>query len=253
VVVTRAREQARVFAELLEEQGAEVIRFPTIETILPQGCAPLDAAIGQIESYDWLIFTSVNGVKHFCERLDAVGKDLRSLSGVHIAAIGPETAKAVRAWHLKVEVVPAEYRAEALLPVLGEVWGKKILLPRAAEARAALPRELQRRGATVDEVPAYQTVRPQERVEELRALLKEGRIDLVTFTSSSTVRNFVAMLGDEEAPGLLGQTLIGCIGPITADTARSLGLRVDLQPKEYTIPAFAEAIVEHFRRLKADR
>ncbi|MBI3304333.1 MAG: uroporphyrinogen-III C-methyltransferase [Deltaproteobacteria bacterium] len=252
VVVTRAYDQAGVFAELLEQQGAEAIRFPTIETVPPQCYAPLDAAIRQIERYDWLIFTSVNGVIHFCQRLDAVGKDLRSLGAVRIAAIGPETAKAVKTLHLKVDAVPAEYQAEALLPVLDEVRGKKILLPRATGAREVLPQELRRRGATVDEVPAYRTVRPQERVEELRALLEEGRIDLVTFTSSSTVRNFVAMLGDGKTQELLGQTLIGCIGPVTADTVRSFGLKVGIQPKEYTIPAFAGAIVEHFRRLKAD-
>ncbi len=247
VLVTRARQQAGVFAELLEQQGAEVIRFPTIETVPLEQYTPLDTAIRQIEGYDWLIFTSVNGVTHFCQRLDAVDQDLRSLANIRIAAIGPATAKAVKALHLKVDAVPAEYRAEALLPLLNEVQGKRILLPRAAEAREVLPQELQRRGATVDEVPAYQTVRPQAKVEELEAWLEEDRIDLVTFTSSSTVRNLVAMLGNEGASEILSKTLIGCIGPVTADTARSFGLNVKVQPKEYTIPAFVEAIVEHFK------
>ncbi len=146
--------------------------------------------------------------------------------------------------------MPAEYRAEALVTVLGEVSGQRILLPRAAEAREVLPRELRNLGARVDEIAVYQTVRPQAaRTQELSALLKAGKIDLVTFTSSSTVRNFVALFPNDEVSALLGRTRIGCIGPITADTTREFGLQVAIQPSTYTIPAFATAIVEYFTGL----
>jgi uroporphyrinogen III methyltransferase/synthase len=246
VVVTRAREQASTFAELLEQQGAEAIRLPTIETAPLDEYTSLDTAMGQLDSYDWLIFTSVNGVSHFCQRLDALGKDVRSLASLRIAAIGSETARAVRALHLRVDVVPSEYRAEGLLTALDDVHGQKFLLPRAAEARDTLPRELRRRGAAVDEVSAYRTVPPRKIAPQLRTLIKEGKLDLVTFTSSSTVRNFFAVLGQGEATALLRRTSIGCIGPVTADTVRSFGLNVDVQPSEYTIPAFAQAIVDYF-------
>ncbi len=254
ILITRARSQAATFAELLERQGAEALTFPTIEIVPPDDYAPLDRAVAEIESYHWLIFTSVNGVQAFCERLDALGKDLRSLSSIRIAAIGPQTAKAIRNLHLRVEVMPQEYRAEALLPLLQDVQGQKILLPRAAQAREVLPQELRKRGALVDEVPAYRTVCPQGKAQELRTYLQEGKLDLVTFTSSSTVRHLVAMLGEEEAPKLLSRVSIGCIGPVTADTVRSLGLKIDIQPSQYTLSAFAQAIVEYFSpRVQEDR
>ena len=250
IVVTRPQAQASGFVELLEQQGAEVVLFPTIETVPLASYEPLDTALTEIAAYDWLIFTSVNGVHYFFARLRARQQDIRSLGGVRIAAIGSETARAVEATHLRVDAMPAEYRAEALVTVLGEVNGQRILLPRAAEAREVLPRELRNLGARVDEIAVYQTVRPQAaRTQELSALLKAGKIDLVTFTSSSTVRNFVALVPNDEVSALLGRTRIGCIGPITADTTREFGLQVAIQPSTYTIPAFATAIVEYFTGL----
>lgn len=247
IVVTRPRIQASGFVELLEQQGAEVIQFPTIETVPPASYERLDAALAALPGYRWLIFTSVNGVRYFFARLRVRQQDIRSLGDVRIAAIGPETARAVEALHLRVDAVPEEYRAEALVTVLGDVSGQRILLPRAAEARAVLPRELRTLGAQVDEIAVYQTFRPrQASTQELRALLQERKIDLITFTSSSTVRNFLALFPDDEVSALLGKTRIGCIGPITADTARECGLEVAIQPGTYTIPAFAAAIVECF-------
>ena len=219
----------------------------------------LDAALDALPSYDWAVFTSVNGVRYVFERLAERRLDIRSLAGVRLAAIGPETARALEARHVRVEAVPTEYRAEALLPVLGDVAGQRILLPRATEARDILPKALRAAGAEVDEIGVYQTVRPTTRTAQLRELLRAGQIDLITFTSSSTVRNFMAALADQTAdqnadqdagqdvPALLGATALGCIGPITAETARSYGLRVSIQPQEYTIAAFSQAIVDYFR------
>lgn len=252
VVITRARAQASRFAELLEQHGAEVIQFPTIETVPLESYETLDVALDNLSRYHWLIFTSVNGVQYFFARLRARRQDIRSLGNARIATIGPETARAVEALYLRVEAIPEEYRAEALLTVLGEVKGQCILLPRAAVARAVLPDELRMLGAQVDEIAVYRTVRPHtDKTEELRSLLKEGKIDLVTFTSSSTVHNFVAMFSEEVPAVVLEKTRIGCIGPITADTAREFDLEVTVQPSVYTIPAFAEAIVEYFSRQRS--
>ena len=186
-------------------------------------------------------------MRYVFERLAERRLDIRSLAGVRLAAIGPETARALEARHLRVEAVPTEYRAEALLPVLGEVAGQRILLPRATQARDILPKALRAAGAEVNEIGVYQTVRPTTRTAELRRLLRAGQIDLITFTSSSTVHNFMAAFADQDIPALLGTTALGCIGPITAETARSYGLRVSIQPQEYTIAAFSRAIVDYFR------
>jgi uroporphyrinogen III methyltransferase/synthase len=249
IVVTRPRAQAQRFIDLLEHQGAEVIECSTIEIVPMASYERLDAAIDQLATYDWLIFTSVNGVEYFTDRLRVQQKELASLRHLQIATIGPATAQAVEALELRVHAVPEEYRAEALVTVLGAVKGKRMLLPRAAQARAILPKELRVLGAQVDEIAAYQTVLPQATaVQEVRTLLQAGTVDMVTFTSSSTVRNFTALFSADELPMLCRQTRIGCIGPITADTARECGMTVTVQSQVYTIPAFAEAIGEYFEK-----
>lgn len=246
IAVTRPRDQAGRFAELLEARGAEVFRFPTIETVPPESYRELDTALDALADYDWLVFTSVNGVRFFFERLQHRRQDIRDLAGVRIAAIGPETARSVEARHLRVDAMPDAYVAEALIDVLKAENARRILLPRAAEARGVLPDALRAFGARVDEVAAYRTIRPRLRTEMLHDLLRGGRLDLLTFTSSSTVRNFMAGFFGDDAADLLGNVPVGCIGPITAATARQHGLRVTIQPAAYTIPAFADAIVEHF-------
>ena len=250
IVVTRPRVQAQQFIDLLEQQGAEVIEFPTIEIVPMASYERLDTAIDQLATYDWLIFTSVNGVLYFMERLRARQKEVSSLCHLHIATIGPATAQAVEALSLRVHAVPEEYRAEALVTVLGEVKGKRMLLPRAEQARVVLPKELQALGAQVDEIAAYRTVPPQvAAVQEVRTLLYEGKVDMVTFTSSSTVKNFAALFPKDDLSTLCQRTCIGCIGPITADTAREYGMSVAIQSQIYTIPAFAEAIVKYFEKV----
>ena len=247
IVITRPRAQASGFADLLEQHRAEVFRFPLIETVPPESSAALDAALDALAGYDWLVFTSVNGVRYFFERLQARQRDIRSLGDIRIAAIGPETARSIQARHLRVNAMPHAYQAEALIQVLKAEKAQRILLPRAAEARAILPQELRASGARVDEIAIYRTVRPQGRDETLRDMLRAGQVDLLTFTSSSTVRNFMECLSGEDSAALLGQAQIGCIGPITAATAREYGLTVAVQPSAYTIPAFVEAIVAYFR------
>ena len=247
IVVTRAREQASDFSDLLKENGADVIEFPTIEIVHPKDWSQIDRAIKKLPKYDWAIFTSVNGVKYFAERLKKKGKDIRELRGIKICAIGPKTKQEIEALGLRVDFMPKEYRAEGIIKGLGKIKGKNILLPRAEVAREILPEELNKRGAKVDVVTSYRTVKPKERTEEIKELFKEGKIDIVTFTSSSTVTNFLSMFKNGEAVEFLKNAKVASIGPITRDTALDYGIETAIMPKKYTIPALAEAIVEHFK------
>jgi uroporphyrinogen III methyltransferase/synthase len=247
IVVTRARSQSGALGERLAELGADVIPCPTIEIAPPESEGPLDDAIAHLESFDWLVFTSVNGVAAFFERLRARRRDLRSLHRARLAAVGPATADALQARGLNADLVPGEFRAEALAAAMraAGVAGARVLLPRAAGAREILPILLREAGARVEAVESYRTVVPRTDPTEVRAALADGRVDLVTFTSSSTVRNFLALLGDG-APRLLARSRIGSIGPVTSETVRQAGLEVTIQPDTYTIPALVVAIARHF-------
>ncbi|MBI5642596.1 MAG: uroporphyrinogen-III C-methyltransferase [Deltaproteobacteria bacterium] len=249
ILVTRALEQAGEFSKLLEKNGAEPLTFPTIKTVAPPSFAPLDKAIKKISSYDWAIFTSVNGVKYFFERLYKLDKDLRELKGVRICAIGPMTEKAIKKLGIKVDLTPREYRAEAIIEALGKrkIKGKKFLLARALEAREVIPVEIKRLGGRIDVVPSYKTVKPSKEAGELKGLFREGGVDIVTFTSASTVTNFVSMFKKAELSELLKGVNIACIGPITADTAKEYGIKVDIMPKDYTIPALTDAMAGYFK------
>ncbi len=248
IVVTRAREQASDFRVLLEEKGAQCLEFPTIEVVRPSSWKPLDSAIEHLEDYDWVIFTSVNGVRFFFQRLQKNREDVRALRGVRLGAIGPKTAAALKERGLRLDLVPSVYRAEALIDSLGqeEVRGKKFLLPRAAKAREILPEKLREMGANVDVISAYETLRPPDKGDGVRRRLQKGEIDCITFTSSSTVENFAAMFPKEDLASTVGRATIACIGPITAETARRYGLEVSVMPAEYTIEALVDKIVEHF-------
>jgi uroporphyrinogen III methyltransferase/synthase len=250
IVVTRAREQASSFLNDLNQLGADCIEFPTIKVVTPESWDALDRAIEALDSYQWLLFTSKNGVKYFLKRLGALGKDIRDLKGLRIAAIGPKTAEA---WHrlgIKPDLVPDEYRAEAMAACFGEKESKgiRILLPRAAKAREVLPEELEKMGFHVDVVPAYRTIRPDYDTGRVREMLEKGAVDMVTFTSSSTVTNFIEMF-EADSSNLqkwMARVAVACIGPITAETARKKGLSVGLIPREYTIESLTESIVEYF-------
>jgi uroporphyrinogen III methyltransferase/synthase len=234
----------------LTELGAECVEFPTIEVIPPLSWNELDRAIGNLEIYQWLVFTSVNGVKYFFDRLENSGQDARNLKGICIAAIGPKTADTLREKGVRPDLVPEEYRAEAVVQALGKhgVEGLKVLLPRAADAREVLPQELERMGAAVEVVEAYRTVRSKGAKDEIMAMLEKGDIHMVTFTSSSTVTSFMEMFEDEGDRVLkwMEKVTVACIGPVTAKTAIERGLSVQITPSDYTIDALAEAIVDYF-------
>jgi uroporphyrinogen III methyltransferase/synthase len=248
VLVTRPRPQAGSLAARLEAYGAEVVALPTIRIEPPDDWAPIDEAIRTLAGYRWVVFTSVNGVTAFSERLRRAGLDAQSLAGRRVAAIGPETAEALRRAGIEPDRVPAEYRAEGLLLALEtEVTrGDAVLLVRAAEAREILPQELEARGVRVTVAPAYRTALVREGADYARALLEARRIDAVTFTSSSTVRGFAALLGAADARRLLQGVVVAAIGPVTAETASEHGLHVTVMPHEYTVPALADAIAGHF-------
>lgn len=248
VVVTRPRAQAQAFVALLEEAGASVLLAPTIVIEPPASWDLLDRALETLHDYQWAVFTSVNGVEMVRRRLEFLGRDTGALRDRRLAAIGPATAEALRGMGLEPEVVPEEYIAEGLAERLRGLIrpGERVLLARAAETRDLLVRELEAAGARVDEVPAYRTRPAGEDTAELREALAHGRVDVVTFTSSSTVRHFAALFAPEDVRLLLSAVTIACIGPITRDTARALGLDTRIVPTEYTIPALAQAIVDHY-------
>lgn len=250
IVVTRAREQASEFLRALSLLGAECIEFPTIEVISPESWESLDRAIKALDEYDWLLFTSVNGVKFFLKRLEFLGKDIRDLKGIKIGVIGPKTASIWHGMGIKPDLMPDEYRAEAVVESFEKlgISGAKILIPRAVKAREVLPEQLRQAGANVDVVHAYQTISPDHDTGRVRELLMRGSIDMVTFTSSSTVTNFVDMFKSEgqEMHKWMARIVVACIGPITAKTAQDNGFQVDLIPTEYTIERLTLSIVQHF-------
>lgn len=252
IVVTRAREQASDFKSMLTELGAHCIEFPTIGIEPPPSWEPLDAAISRLSTYHWIIFTSVNGVRFFMERLWEAGSDVRALKGIRLAAIGPKTAEAVGKYGLRLDLVPGEYRAEAILEELSgeKLEGQRFLMPRALVARDILPETLTRKGAHVDVVPAYQTVLPKHQSSDILSLFQQGDIDCLTFTSSSTVSNFFSLFQRDEILPLLKKVVIACIGPITAETAKKYDLSVNVMPSDYTIPGLVEAIRSYFEEKK---
>jgi uroporphyrinogen III methyltransferase/synthase len=248
IVVTRAREQADALSSRLEELGAVVLEAPTIEICPPADPLPLDRAIANLADYDWLIFTSANGVRFFVDCLDRSAADWRNLRA-KICAIGPATRAAIEALHLKVDLMGKEYVAEGLIGAFAahDLAGKRVLLPRAAVARDLVPAELTRRGAHVDVVEAYRTVIPGEAAECVRAIFNgPHRPGIVTFTSSSTVKNFVAAAGAESLAGVK----VATIGPITSQTARELGITVDRQASEYTIHGLIQAVLSLHSEMK---
>ena len=255
ILVTRARSQALSLVQRIESLGGEVVEFPTIEIRPPESYDPLDQAINQIGCYDWLIFTSVNGVEQFLNRFEKLGKNIADLAGIEVGAIGPETAKRLTAAQIQPSLVPKQYQAEGILEALisETVLGKRILIPRAAKARDILPETLRRWGARVDVVEAYQTVLPQVDVSALCKALREGTIDMITFTSSSTATNFAAMLRDQDLPRLLSRAVIACIGPITRKTVEDLGMRPEVVSEEFTIPGLVSAMVDYFDRTANQR
>jgi len=241
IVVTRAKGQAEALSSRLHALGADVVELPTIEIRPAADSAVLEKAIAELACYDWLIFTSANGVRFFLDRLDRSAADLRALRA-KICAIGPATRAAIEALHLKVDLMGKEYVAEGLLAAFAahDLAGKRVLLPRAAVARDLVPVELTRRGARVDVVEAYRTVIPEDAADRAHAILAAPRRpDCITFTSSSTVQNLIAAAGAESLAGIR----IATIGPVTSATARSLGLEVHAEAQPYTIDGLVNVLL----------
>ena len=254
IVVTRAAHQAGEFIRLLGERGAAAAAIPTIDIVEPVSWEETDRALANLGSYHWLILTSVNGVDFFLRRLRQRLGGLSPLVGRKICAVGPRTRAAIRKEGLRVDFMPAEHVAEAVVEESGEDWeGKKVLFPRAAEGRDVIPAGLRKLGAEVDVIPVYRNVLPETSAEEFRKVLGVTGVDAITFTSGSTVKNFVALFPQGEAAGILEGTAVACIGPITSAAAREGGLKVDIEPHTYTIPALTGALEKHFdRRASAD-
>ncbi|MDI6783057.1 MAG: uroporphyrinogen-III C-methyltransferase [bacterium] len=248
ILVTRTRKQASEFAEQLESLGAEVNEFPTIEIIPPDDWKPVDKAIKNLPKYDWVIFTSANGVEKFFDRLAEKKLDCRQFKNAQLAAIGPATAEALKEKGFIADIVPSEYRAEGIIEAFAplDLSRKKILLARALEARDILPEQLKQRGAKVDVVPVYKTIKPVGAQRAAPDKLKS--LDVITFASSSSVRNFVEMFSKEEFKEIISSAAIAVIGPITAQTARELGLPIAIEATEYTIPGLVTAIRTYFKK-----
>ena len=250
ILVTRADGQAQEFTEQIQAAGADVLVLPTIEICPPESFAALDEAIRNLERYDWIIFTSVNGIAPFLERLQKADRTPAALGSIQVGAIGPATASRLAASGIAAALVPDRYQAEGILDALtpGAMAGKRVLIPRAAQARDVLPETLRAWGAQADVVSAYRTAIPNVDVAPVRERLRAGQVDVITFTSSSTVSNFVRLLGGGTLAMIASGSRIACIGPITAETVTQAGGHADIVAHEFTTADLVRAIIADFAR-----
>jgi len=249
VIVTRSADQAVYLSDKLRSLGATTIEIPTIEIMPPSNTDSIDSSIRNLSKYDWVIFTSVHGVEFFLRRMAILQVPISSLSCVRIAAIGPATSTVIQSMVRNPDYVPSIFLSESIAAGLGDLQGKRVLLPRADIASKKLPLLLRDKGASVDEVVAYQTVVPRElKRDKLRTVLESG-VDIVIFTSPSTVRNFANTLGNVSGTKELSNVRIACIGPVTAETANQLGMDVDVVANPHTINSLVAAIVSYSRKL----
>jgi uroporphyrinogen III methyltransferase / synthase len=252
IVVTRPREQATDLIERLEGLGATVIEAPMIHIAAPDDYGPLDRACAEAGTFDWIVFASANGVDYFVRRLQAGPGDLRDLKGVRLCAIGPGTGERLARHGIRVDLMPSECRVEALVAALGaagSLEGARVLLPRADVARDVLADELRRSGADVTEVTAYRTLLADIESHDgpdIYRMLLDKQVDVVTFTSASTVKAFVQLYGAEPAADLLNSTVVAAVGPVTAEAAEQYNIHSTIVPQEYTIPGLVHAIVDYF-------
>ena len=246
-MVTRPREQLTTLAEALRARGAEVVEAPVIRIEPPLDKDPLDQAISRLGNYDWIVFTSANGVRSLGARMRELGKEPREIGQSRLAAIGPATAASLEAEGLKVDVVPERFIAEEVFASLercGPIDGCRVLLPRADIAREALPQLLRAAGALVDIVVAYRTVSVSEELANAMQLISDGKIDVVTFTSGSTVRSFVSEV--KENVQLRSKFVSASIGPITSQALREAGLEPGIEAAVYNVDGLVEAIERYF-------
>ncbi len=248
IIVTRSAEQSGEFSTKLTMAGATVLECPTIRLVKPESWQLLDLAIRELANYDWLILTSVNGVRYFFDRLDFHGLDARALAGCKICAVGPRTAEEIRSRGIKPDLIPTDYKAEGVIDEFSrlDLRNARILYPRADKARDVIPQGLQQRGAQVDSPVAYRNVFPERLPPETLFALEKRSVDCITFTSSSTVQNLAAMLGEEMMLDMLKGVTVASIGPITSQSCRDLGLKVDIEPETHTLEALVAALEKHF-------
>lgn len=246
VVITRPEAQAEDFAALLQTQGARVIHFPTIHIAPPESYDGLDQAIQQLAVYQWIIFTSANGVTFFINRLKELGKDMRDLKGLRVCAIGPATAAKIEALGIPVDLVPDNFISEGVVQAFEnrDIRGSRILLPRAETARDVIPEGLAKQGAVVDVVTAYRTVNSGRKRSDLEPLIEAGKVDVITFTSPSTVTNFIDIMGKDFI--MAPRIKIACIGPVTAAAVKKAGLNIDIIQERYTVPGLVETMADFF-------
>jgi uroporphyrinogen III methyltransferase/synthase len=246
IVITRPKEQAEEFSQLLRQLGAKVINFPTIKIIPVAAGQGLDQAIGNVEAYQWLIFTSANGARIFFQRFCELGRNIRDLKGIRICTIGPATALVVEERGIKVDLIPESFVAEGVVEAFQNrgISGQRILLPRAEVARDVIPEGLTRLGAQVEVVDVYRTVSSGLEGAGLKELINKGDVDVITFTSPSILKNFMAIMGEDFH--LPAGIRIACIGPVTAAAVKKAGLKIDIMPERYTIPGLVEAMVDFF-------
>ncbi|MEI6127897.1 MAG: uroporphyrinogen-III synthase, partial [Pseudomonadota bacterium] len=245
ILITRPEAQALTFAELISGLGGEPVLFPTVEIVKEPDLSPLYAAFKNIESYDWIIFTSVNAVEIFFTELAVQHVDIRTLKGIRLCAIGPETKSRLIQRGLGVDVVPEQFRAEGLLDAVKEKMklGQKVLLPRARNARPVLPEGLRNFGVLVNEIGLYCAAVPRSLDASVLEEILHGHMDIITFTSSSTVSNFAEIIGKENLAGLFSKATVACIGPITSATARNVGIPVAIEAAQYTVEGLLAAIL----------
>lgn len=258
IVITRARKQSDTFASNLESLGAKVLSCPTIEIVPPDSYELLDEAIENLYGYDWIIFTSVNGIEYFLQRFESLGHDITELYDLRVCAVGEATAVYLRDSDIHVDVVPRLFSAEGVFEALSDYVGGiaqlarlNILLPRAAVARDYLPNTLEAAGARVDDIPVYKTIAAKSpEFAKVKAMIQGGGIDCITFTSPSTITNFAQLFETNDLSEILEDVKVACIGEITSTTATEFGLVTKIRPFESTIQALTNAIVEFFSKQK---
>jgi uroporphyrinogen III methyltransferase / synthase len=255
IIITRQKSQAVNMAAILENAGARIIYCPTIEVVPPDSWSGVDEAIRRIGVYDWIVFTSANGVRFFLERMGESGLDISIMNSLTCCAIGPATAAALQTGGARVDVIAGDARAEGVIEAVisrsggrGKIKGLRFLIPRAQVARDLLPTEIRKLGGIVDAVDVYKTIKPDLDSQAITRMLEERQVDAVTFTSPSTVAHFADALARRDLVGLLGGVLIGCIGPVTAAAARQHGLELIVQPESHNGEALARAIIDALGR-----
>jgi len=233
---------------MMTGRGATVLECPTINLVEPASWGELDSVIDKLTTYDWLVLTSVNAVRFFFQRLNSLGRDARSLGSCKVCTVGPKTAEAIAEHGIHPDLIPKDFRAEAIVVEFGKrgVSGQRILFPRADRAREIIPQELGKMGALVTAPVIYRNILPERLCPETLLALEKRCVDCITFTSSSTALNMAELLGADLLANMLKGVAVASIGPVTSKTCRELGLKVDIQPDTYTLSALSDAIQQYF-------